>query len=112
PPALWCEVSQASLLQHLHPLLYTIFLRGRTLHDAFEVALYEASDPLQGICAVRLEPQHEDRLRVGRADEPPAIGKKNTDTVRVHDGEPRPIVLGNFLHHGKLDVLGTVHPDL
>src|SRR5690349_14972190 len=71
-----------------------------------------ARDRLQPFLARRLEPHHQDRLRVRRANQGPAIAELNPRAVDVDDGIEGGEVLPNLIHDSKFTLVGTVQPEL
>src|SRR6266536_4175415 len=94
----------------------TTMRRRRVMSNGYAVggepALHLATDFLEVFLGARLESQYQNRLSVGRSDEPPSISKENSDSVNVDDLVARLEILLRLLDHLELSVIGAVHSQL
>src|SRR5512138_3096101 len=82
------------------------------LHDLVDLAAHEPLDLGDPLGRLRLEPEHEERLRVGGADEPPAVREHDAHAVDRHRLVARAEELLRAAHDLELLVLGAVDAEL
>src|SRR6266851_1688745 len=76
--------------------------------ELLKLALEERSNLAERLLVVRLEPQHECRLRIGRAHEPPSAGEIDARAVDIDRLIMRPEIFGGLAHDLELVVVGTI----